>query len=122
MTSTSTPATGVVSPDGFPEVTGGASALALAAFLAGGARGMVAAQHRLDDDARKGFELWPETGIPPEPYMWSECRLRCPIAVGCEPRPRGGATFHIAPRQQSRATLTFTFRYLAAPFDDEKGW
>lgn len=91
-------------------------------FFAASARGLVGAQMALDEHGRASIVNWEQEGLPPTVWTWSDCRLRFPVSFRCTPKTfaRGKADLGMAPRRDNLGSITFTFRYLLTPQDEDE--
>lgn len=85
-------------------------------LITAAAKGMVDAQHALNEQTCESWARWEEHGIPPSGFMLSRCRMQFPTQVRLEARngqPMNG--LQLRPRFKSPARVTISYRYLPEP-------
>jgi len=97
------------------------NALLMQHFLTAVARGLVQAQMTLDERGRESIIVWERDGLPPTVWTWADCCLSFPMAFDLLPKATAGGETQLAiiSRKKGQGKLTFTFRYVLMPQEEE---
>jgi hypothetical protein len=101
-------------------ISSGRQSLLIDDFFGSASRGLVEAQHALDDDARQRMAMWETDGIPPHAWTVSRCRLAFPIPLACLPKRTVAerTSLWIRPGSAASAQLAVTIGYRLSPLEE----